>query len=248
MRRLQSRLRAEGDGGIIHGLRGRRSNRKISEELARRALRQLRQERYAGFGPTLAAEHLARGGMLVSRETLRKWRSAAGLWRPHGRRVKTVHVWRARRSAFGELVMMDGSPYRWLEERGPAGHLIALIEDATSRVWGRWVKHDSTEENLRTLQGWLERHGRPLALYTDKNSLFVTSRPVQWQEQLRGEPARTQFGRALAELGIEWIAAHSPQAKGRIERLFGTLQDRLVKEMRLQQMATLEQANRFLEL
>jgi Helix-turn-helix domain len=214
VRRLQSRLRAEGDGGILHGLRGRRSNRKISEELARRALRQLRQERYAGFGPTLAAEHLARGGMVVSRETLRKWMSAAGLWRPHSRGVKTVHVWRARRSAFGELVMMDSSPYRWLEERGPACHLIALIDDATSRVWGRLVEHDSTEENLRTLQGWLERHGRPLALYTDKNSLFVTSRPVQWQEQLRGEPARTQFGRALAELGIEWIAAHSPQAKG----------------------------------
>jgi len=110
------------------------------------------------------------------------------------------------------------------------------------------VEHDSTEENLRTLQDWLERHGRPLALYTDKNSLFATSRPVQWQEQLRGEPARTQFGRALGELGIEWIAAHSPQAKGRIERLFGTLQDRLVKEMRIQQIATLEQANRFLEM
>lgn len=144
--------------------------------------------------------------------------------------------------------MMDSSPFRWLEERGPACHLIALIDDATSRVWGRLVEHDSTEENLRTLQGWLERYGRPLALYTDKNSLFVTSRPVQWQEQLRGEPARTQFGRALAELGIEWIAAHSPQAKGRIERLFGTLQDRLVKEMRLQQIATLEQANRFLQM
>jgi hypothetical protein len=109
-------------------------------------------------------------------------------------------------------------------------------------------EHDSTEENLRTLGGWLERYGRPLALYTDKNTLFVTSRPVQWQEQLRGEPARTQFGRALAELNIEWIAAHSPQAKGRVERLFGVLQDRLVKEMRLQQIATLEQANRFLEM
>ncbi len=105
-----------------------------------------------------------------------------------------------------------------------------------------------TEENLRTLGGWLVRHGRPLALYTDKNSLFHTSRPVQWQEQLRGDAAHTQFGRALAELGIEWIAAHSPQAKGRIERLFGTLQDRLVKEMRLEQIATLEQANRFLEM
>ena len=108
--------------------------------------------------------------------------------------------------------------------------------------------HDSSEENLRTLGGWLERYGRPLALYTDKNSLFVTSRPVQWQEQLHETPARTQFGRALAELDIEWIAAQTPQAKGRIERLFGTLQDRLVKEMRLAEIATLEQANRFLEI
>ncbi len=247
VRRLQARLRAEGDRGIVHRLRGRRSNRKMPEGCRQRAVRQLRQTRYAGFGPTLAAEHLARGGIVVSRETLRKWMSAAGLWRPRHWRVKAAHVWRPRRPAFGELVMMDSSPYRWLEERGPACHLIALIDDASSRAWGRLVEHDSSEENLRTLQGWLQRYGRPLALYTDKNSLFVTSRPVQWQEQLRGEPARTQFGRALAELGIEWIAAHSPQAKGRIERLFGTLQDRLVKEMRLQQIATLEAANRFLE-
>jgi Helix-turn-helix domain len=247
VRRLQARLRAQGDGAIVHRLRGRRSNRKIPEVLAQRALRTLRRERYRGFGPTLAAEHLARQGLSVSRETLRQWMSAGGLWRPRRQGLKAIHVWRPRGATFGELVMMDSSPYRWLEERGPACHLIALIDDASSRVWGRLVEHDSTEENLRTLDGWLERYGRPLALYTDKNSLFHTSRPAQWQEQLQGEPARTQFGRALAELGIEWIAAHSPQAKGRIERLFGTLQDRLVKEMRLQQIATLEQANRFLE-
>jgi hypothetical protein len=208
----------------------------------------LRQAAYAGFGPTLASEHLARQGLVVSRETLRKWMSAAGLWQTRRRRSLQVHVWRPRRSAFGELVMLDSSPFRWLEERGPACHLIALIDDASSRVWGRLVAHDSTEENLRTLRGWLERYGRPLALYTDKNSLFVTTRPTQWQEQLRETPARTQFGRALAELDIEWIAAQSPQAKGRIERLFGTLQDRLVKEMRLAEIATLEQANRFLEI
>jgi hypothetical protein len=248
VRRLQVRLQKEGDGGIVHRLRGRRSNRKLPKTLTQRAWRELRQPRYAGFGPTLAAEHLARQGWSVSRETLRKWMSQAGLWQARRRRVKQVHVWRPRRSAFGELVMMDSSPYRWLEQRGPACHLVALIDDATSRVWGRLVEHDSTEENLRTLGGWLERYGRPLALYTDKNSLFVTSRPVQWQEELRGEPARTQFGRALAELDIEWLAAHSPQAKGRIERLFGTLQDRLVKEMRLAEIDTLERANRFLEI
>src|SRR5579875_1051119 len=144
--------------------------------------------------------------------------------------------------------MRDSSPYRWLEERGPAGHLIALIDEATSRVYGRLVEHDSTEENLRTLRVWLEGYGRPLALYTDKSGLVVTSRQVQWQEQLRGEPARTQIGCALQELDIEWIAAHSPQAKGRIERLFGTLPDRLVKEMRWRKIDTLEAAHRFLEL
>ena len=248
VRRLQAQLRREGDQGIVHQLRGRRSNRKIPDTLTQRALRRLRQARYAGFGPTLAAEHLASEGIEVSRETLRKWMSAAGLWPIRRRRVKEVHVWRPRRSCFGELVMMDSSPYCWLEDRGPAGHLIALIDDASSRVWGRFVEHDSTEENLRTLRGWLERWGRPLALYTDKNSLFVTTRPTQRPEQLQDTPARTQFGRVLAELDIEWIAAQSPQAKGRIERLFGTLQDRLVKEMRLAGIATLEAANRFLEI
>ncbi|MGA8011356.1 MAG: ISNCY family transposase [Candidatus Acidiferrales bacterium] len=248
VRRLQARLRSEGDRGIVHRLRGGRSNRKISDALRQRAVGELRQARYAGFGPTLAAEHLARQGIVVSRETIRSWMSAAELWQTRRRRMKRVHVWRPRRSCFGELVMMDSSPFRWLEQRGPACHLIAMIDDATSRVWGRLVEHDSTQENLRTLQGWLERHGRPLALYTDKNSLFVTSRPVQRHEQLRDAPARTQFGRALAELDIEWIAAHSPQAKGRVERLFGTLQDRLVKEMRLAGIDTLEGANRFLEI
>ena len=248
VRRLQARVRQEGDAGIVHRLRGRRSNHKIPDSIQQSALRQLVQARYAGFGPTLASEHLVRQGIEVSRETLRQWMSQGGLWRPRRQRVESVHVWRARRPAFGELVMMDSSPYRWLEERGPACHLIALIDDATSRAYGRFVEHDSTEENLRTLRRWLERYGRPLALYTDKNGLFVTSRPVQWQEQLRGEPARTQFGRALAELDIEWIAAHSPQAKGRIERLFGTLQDRLVKEMRWREIHTLEAANRFLEI
>ena len=120
--------------------------------------------------------------------------------------------------------------------------------DATSRVWGPFVEHDSTEENLQTLRDWLERHGRPLALYADKNSLSVTTRPQQWAEQLQDTPARTQFGRALAELDVEWIAAHGPQAKGRIERLFGMLQNRLVKESVWRKIRTREQANRFLEI
>jgi Winged helix-turn helix len=245
VRRILNRVQEEGDRGIVHRARGRASNRKIPVGRRERMMAEVRR-RYADFGPTLAAEKLVGQGHRLSRETLRQWMSAAGLWKPQRQRLKAVHVWRERRAAFGELVMMDSSPFRWLEERGPQLQLIALIDDATSRIWGRFAEQDSTEENLRTLQGWLERHGRPVALYTDQNSLFVTSRPAQVEEQLAGKPARTQFGRALSELGVEWIAAHSPQAKGRIENLFGTLQDRLVKEMRLAQVNTVERANQFL--
>src|SRR5580700_8840886 len=142
---------------------------KVSDRHVRRMLLRLR---YADFGPTLAAEHLAEEGFSVSRETLRKWMTKAGLWRPRCQRVKTIHVWRERRACFGELVMQDSSPFRWLEERGPACHLIALIDDATSRIWGRFTEHDTTEENLRTFGGWVRRYGRPLAQYTDKNSIF----------------------------------------------------------------------------
>src|SRR5208282_5341281 len=231
VRRMLLRIRERGDAALVHGLRGRPSNRKLAARFEQKILARLRQ-RYADFGLTLAAEHLAQEGFPVSRETLRKWMTKAALWRPRSQRVKAVHVWRERRASFGGLVMQDSSPFRWLEDRGPACHLIALIDDATSRIWGRFTEHDTTEENLRTLQGWLRRYGRPLAQYTDKNSIFQKTGPPPVPEQLRGDPLRTQFGRALNELGIEWIAAHSPQAKGRIERLFETLQDRLVLEMR----------------
>jgi transposase len=246
VRRMLLRLRVRGDRSLVHGLRGRPSNRKLAARFEQKILARLRQ-RYADFGPTLAAEHLTQEGLAVSRETLRKWMTQAALWRPRAQRVKTIHVWRERRACFGELLMQDSSPFRWLEERGPACHLIALIDDATSRIWGRFTEHDSTEENLRTLQGWLRRYGRPLAHYTDKASIFRTTRRAAIAEQLQGEGARSQFGRALHELGIEWIAAHSPQAKGRIERLFATLQDRLVKEMRLAGIDSIEAANHFLE-
>jgi hypothetical protein len=246
VRRMLLRLRERGDRSVVHGLRGRPSNRKLATRFEQKILARLRQ-RYADFGPTLAAEHLTQEGFAVSRETLRKWMTQAALWRPRSQRVKAVHVWRERRASFGELVMQDSSPFRWLEERGPVCHLIALIDDATSRIWGRFTEHDTTEENLRTLGGWLRRYGRPLAQYTDKNSIFRTAGPQPLVEQLRGDPLGTQFGRALHELGIEWIAAHSPQAKGRIERLFETLQDRLVKEMRLAGIDSMEAANHFLE-
>jgi hypothetical protein len=246
VRRLLLRLREEGDRAVIHGLRGRPSNRKFAVSLQRKILARVGQC-YADFGPTLAAEHLAQEGFALSRETLRKWMTQAAFWRPRCQRVKKIHVWRERRASFGELVMQDSSPFRWLEDRGPACQLIAVIDDATSRIYAHLVEHDTTEENLRTFGGWLRRYGRPLAHYTDKNSIFRSNRPAVISEQLRGERARSQFGRALQELGIEWIAAQSPQAKGRIERLFATLQDRLVKEMRLAGIDSIEGANHFLE-
>jgi transposase len=247
VRRLLRAVGERGDAAMVHGLRRRPSNRKLAAALEQKIMARIRQ-RYADFGPTLAAEHLACEGLHVSRETLRKWMASAALWRPRAQRVQTIHVWRERRACFGELVMQDSSPFRWLEERGPACQLIALIDDATSRIWGRFTEHDTTEENLRTLEGWLRRYGRPLAHYTDKASIFRKAGPQPLPEQLRGDPLRTQFGRALHELGIEWIAAHSPQAKGRIERLFETLQDRLVKEMRLAGIDSIQGANHFLEL
>jgi hypothetical protein len=246
IRRLLAAVVQRGDRAVVHGLRGRASNRKLTSRWQLKIMSRVRQ-RYADFGPTLAAEHLAQEGLPVSRETLRKWMVKASLWCPRAQRIKTIHVWRERRASFGELVMQDSSPFRWLEERGPACQLIAVIDDATSRFYAHFTEHDTTEENLRTFGEWLQRYGRPLAHYTDKNSIFRRSEAMLLREQLRGEKARSQFGRALHELGIEWIAANSPQAKGRIERLFATLQDRLVKEMRLAGIDNIAAANHFLE-
>lgn len=243
-RRMLRRLESEGDRGIVHRLRGRRSNRAIAEDVCIRAVKLLSQERYRDFAPTLASEHLERAGISVSRETVRAWQTEAGLWRPHKQRIEVVHVWRERRAAFGELVLMDTSDHDWLEGRGPRLYLIAMIDDATSRLWGRFVGSDSTAENLRTFGGWLELYGRPVALYTDKNTIFQTPRTPEQIEQ-SGPAPPTDFGAALEELGVEWIAAHSPQAKGRVERLFETLQDRLVKEMRIAGICTAEAADGF---
>ena len=244
-RRLVRRVEREGDRGVLHRLRGRPSNRAIPTHVRERAMGLLRQERYRDFGPTLASEHLERIGVRVSRETVRGWQSREGLWKVRRQRVEVVQVWRERRAAFGELVLMDTSDHDWLEGRGPRLYLIAMIDDATSRLWGGFVETDSTEQNLRTLRGWLELYGRPLALYTDKNSIFQTARSAE-QIDRDGPAPPTHFGAALEELCIEWIPAHSPQAKGRVERAFETLQDRLLKELRIAGVSSAEQADRFL--
>ena len=244
-RRLLKRVAEEGDQGVVHRLRGRCSNRGIPKRVRAMALRRLGREEYHDFGPTLASEHLERIDISVSRETVRKWMREAGLWRPRRRKVKSVHVWRERREAFGELVLIDTSEHDWLEGRGPKLYLVALIDDATSRLWARFVEGDTTAANLQALRDWIELYGRPVALYTDKNSIFLTPRSAEKIEKYGPAPP-TDYAAALEDLRIEWIAAHSPQAKGRVERAFGTLQDRLLKEMRVDKIRTLDQANHFL--
>jgi DNA-binding Lrp family transcriptional regulator len=247
VRRLVTSLKQLGDVAVVHGLRGRASNRKTSGDLERRAIEELRREECRDFGPTFAAEHVSKVlGIKVGRDTIRKWLIAAGLWQSRKRKVETIHQWRERRACFGELVQWDTCIHDWLEGRGERLYLIAMIDDATSRVHARFVRHDTAEENMRVLWQWLERYGRPLAFYTDKAAMFETTPKSSHASEQEGMQP-TQITRALTELGIERISAHSPQAKGRIERFFNTAQDRLVKQLRLAGACTLEAANACLE-
>ena len=252
IRRLLSELKAQGDQAVIHGLRGRASNRKLSDEVRERIVRIVSQQ-YADFGPTQAREYLAnKHKVQIGREALRQVMIAAGLWRARRQKVEAIHQWRMRRSCRGELVQWDTSEHDWLEGRGEKLYLIAMIDDATSQLLARFAPHDSTAENMRLVWKYVERNGRPVAFYTDKASLFQTTPKVardmkQLPRDEREPLPPTQIGRALRELGIVWQPAHSPQAKGRIERSFGTAQDRLVKGLRIAGASTLEQANRYLE-
>ena len=236
VRRLQQALEAEGDAALAHGLRGRPSNRQADPRLKAAVLRAYRQD-YADFGPTLACEKLAERGLAVGAETLRRWLLAEGLWQRRRRR-EPHRSRRPRRDCFGELVQIDASVHDWLEGRGEAVVLIGMIDDATGRVLARFYPAGTTEAHMDLLGRWLRRHGRPLALYSDRHSIFEP------QDKGKLTPgAETQFGRACRELDVELIRAHSPQAKGRVERLFGTAQDRWVKELRLAGARTLAEAN-----
>jgi transposase len=248
VRQLLRRRKKEGDRVVVHRLRGRVSNRKLPDRTRSRVLRLIERE-YRDFGPTLIAEYLAgEHGIGVGKETVRKWMIGAGMWKPKRARVAKVHGWRARRESRGELVQWDTSVHAWLEERGPARmYLVGMIDDATNTLHARFVEADSSEQNLRVLWSYLERYGRPQAVYTDKAGMFQPTLARGWRTDDPEPKTETQIGRALRELGIEWIAAHSPQAKGRVERCFGTLQDRLVKALRKAKVRTLEQANGYLE-
>jgi transposase len=240
VRRLQQRLREHGDAGLVHRLRGQPSNRQLERKLRQRVLRAYRKH-YAGFGPTLACEKLAEQDLHVSPDTLRRWLLDEGLWQRQRRR--DVHRQRRpRRACFGELVQMDTSLHAWTEGRGEEMVLITMIDDATSRLLARFYAGDTVEAHFDLLGRWIQKYGRPLALYTDRHGIFEAHK--KGQPDYAGE---TQFSRALTELGIGLIKARSPQAKGRVERSFGTAQDRWVKEMRLAKVKTIVAANALLE-
>lgn len=241
VRRIQRKLEEDGDAALVHGLRGQPSNRRFEAAFRQKVLAAYRQQ-FTGFGPTFACEKLAELELLVSPDTLRRWLIGERLWQrqrcrdPHRSR-------RPRRSCFGELVQMDASIHDWLEGRGEDGLvLVSMIDDATSRVLACFYRAGTVETHMDLLGRWLRQHGRPLALYTDRHSIFEP------QDKGHALPeGMTQFGRALSELDIELIRAHSPQAKGRVERSFGTAQDRWVKELRLAGARTLDEANAVLE-
>jgi transposase len=249
VRKLLKRMKKQGDLVVVHGLRGRTSNRKITTKVQVRTLEILQQPDWHDFGPTFASEQLAKWhGIELSDETLRRWMIEAGLWKSRARKLEQVHCWRPRRSAFGELVQWDTSEHDWLEGRGGVRYLVRMIDDATSWSWGRFVERDATPHNMGVLWEYLEKNGRMVDVYTDRDSMFsVTPRAGESEQERIAADRLTQIGRGLRELGIGWIAAYSPQAKGRIERSFLTAQDRLVKQLRLAKISTLEAANEFLE-
>jgi hypothetical protein len=239
-RRLMAAYRDGGGGAMIHKARGRTSNNQLISGV-REYVVELVCSRYADFGPSLAAEVLfAKDGVKVSRETLRKWMVADGLWLSRKQR-RSFHQPRLRRESYGELIQIDGSDHRWFEERGAPCSLLVFIDDATGRLMQlRFVPSESTSSYFDCLRGYLDAHGCPVAFYSDKHSVFRINREAQ------GGQGMTQFGRALAELNIEIICANSSQAKGRVERVNRTLQDRLVKELRLDDVCDMQAGNAFL--
>jgi transposase-like protein len=245
IRRISKRVQKEGDRGLAHRRRGKRSNRAFDERKKTDILRMYTKQ-YSDFGPTLAAEKLAeRDGIGISDETLRLWLLEAGI--THFRRRARPHrAWRERKAHRGELIQMDGSHHAWLEDRGPDCVLMAYIDDASNRVYARFYAYEGTIPAMDSFKRYLRRDGIPHSVYLDKHSTYKAWAKPSIAEQLAGRKPKSQFERALEELGVEVIHADSPQAKGRIERLFGTFQDRLIKEMRLANVRNLNEANQFL--
>lgn len=247
VRRSYQRFVAHGDSGLVHGSRGRVSNRCKSSKLKAQVLARYEQ-RYAALdlGPTFAAEKLLEDGLAVDHETLRRWLMGAGLWRK--RRRRSAHrSWRERRARFGELVQIDGSHHRWFGLEGEQTCLMNAVDDATGTTLALLAEEETTASAMTLLWRWIERYGIPQAVYTDRKTVYVTDREPTVEEQLAGEQPLTVFGKACKKLDIKIIEANSPQAKGRVERKHGVFQDRFVKELALRRIKTITAANALLE-
>jgi hypothetical protein len=242
MRRLYYIFKKDGMKALASKKRGQSSNNKLPLATRGRLLEIVTCERYSGFGPTLMCEKLQElHGISVSRETVRQIMIESGVWGAKKVKCPVIHQQRQRRVRFGELIQIDGSPHTWFEDRADPCDLIVYIDDATGHVFGKFCKAETTEAYMRVTKEYIEKYGRPLACYSDKHGIFRINRPGIRRENL------SQFGRALKELDIQLIYANSPQAKGRVERAFQTLQDRLIKELRLAGISSIDDGNEFLE-
>jgi transposase len=243
VKRLYRAYKTRGAKGLISARRGKPSNNQLDEDIAQQAL-DLIKEKYVDFGPTLAHEKLTEVHKLrLSRESVRRIMIAEGLWKPKRAKKPTAHQLRERRACFGELVQIDGSDHAWFEERGPKCSLLVYIDNATGQLVELWfVPEETFFGYCEATRQHIERYGKPIAYYSDKHGIFRVNQP----RALGTTSGLTQFGRAMQELDIQIICANTPQAKGRIERVNQTLQDRLVKELRLQGISDIESANAFL--
>ena len=245
LRRIVSRVRIEGDQGIVHKSRGKPSNRRFSTKLKNKVIKHYRAK-YSDFGPTFAAEKLFdREKIKVHQETLRTWLIEAGDWK-RVRKSRAHRQWRERRHHFGEMVQVDGSHHDWFEQRGPKCVFMGYIDDATGNTFGRFYPYEGTFPAMDSFKRYIKKHGVPMSLYLDKHSTYKSTAKPSIDEMLSNTKPLSEFERAMKEFCVDVIHADSPQAKGRVERLFRTLQDRLVKEMRLEKISTIEDANKFL--
>jgi len=243
VRRILKRYKQHGITGLTHKSRGRVGNRIMAANKKDQIIH-LIKEQYSDFGPTLASEKLfERNGITVSEETVRQLMIAEQLWKAKGRKQATIHTYRERRSCIGELIQLDGSPHPWFEKRADPCTLIAYIDDATSKIMdGEFADYEGTFTLFSATEHYLKTHGKPVSFYVDKHSTFKINRQATIEEELKNFQPQSQFARAMTELNIELILANSSEAKGRIERLFETLQDRLVKELRLEGISTKKEA------
>ena len=245
IRRIVSRVGIEGDQGIVHKSRGKPSNCGFPPKLKSKVIKHYRAK-YSGFGPTFAAEKLfEREKIDIHRETLRKWLIEAGDWN-RVRKSRSHRQWRERKHHFGEIVQVDGSHHNWFEQRGQKCVLMGYIDDATGNTFGRFYPYEGTFPAMDSFKRYIKKYGIPMSLYLDKHSTYKSTAQPSIEEVLSNTKPLSEFERAMKEFGVNVIHADSPQAKGRVERLFRTLQDRLVKEMRLEKISTIEEANKFL--